>query len=561
MKKILGLGCLLALMCASAVFAAPGAVISGTVKGPDGAPFRAAFVRVQNTKSKVTMMVLSNNQGKYVTDSLAPGTYDVWATSIGFTGDPSRRTSVAVEDGKNLSFDFSMKKRPVQWSELNKYQAGTLIPEDPKKGILIQECWNCHAFGKIGAVGRHDEDGWRDAIDVMRKAGITDVKPDLENTVVGYLSKYFGPDSTTPMSPADLPGYAKIKQEHDYFSDESLNIEYVDYNLTGDPRDRPGVSKEDKDGMFWSEIPGGLLRLNPNTGEVKAWHMDAPYSKAGIHEILPTKDGSVWLTLEGLSGVAKFDPKTEKFDEYVDKDAVAKYNMNRPAQKEPNDPFPNLPVPAGGQNGAARSHTAVMDLQGNVWVSGRPLKKYDVETGKWTYFSSEVPDSYGLTIDQKGNVWAAQFNSRDNQDIVMADPKTDKITHFALPTGESARRIKVDSKGNVWIGDYFGGHATRFDPTTKTFKSFKMPGPMPTPYGFEVDHNDQVWYASMYTDVIGKLDPSTGKFIEYPTPYGERATRDMFADSHNRIWYGAQPYFKVGYVRLRPASELRASLK
>jgi len=561
MKKIVGLGCLLALMCASAVFAAPGAVITGTVKGPDGAPFRAAFVRVQNTKSKVTMMVLSNNQGKYVTDTLAPGTYDVWATSIGFSGDPSRRSSVAVEDGKNLSFDFSMKKRGVAWSELTKYQAGALIPEDPKKGILIQECWNCHAFGKIGAVGRHDEDGWRDAIDVMRKAGITDVKPDLENTVVGYLSKYFGPDSTTPASPADLPGYAKIKQDHDYFSDESLNIEYVDYNLTGDPRDRPGVAKEDKDGNMWSEIPGGLLRLNATTGEVKAYHMDAPYSKTGIHEILPTKDGNVWLTLEGLSGVAKFDPKTEKFDEYLDKDAIAKYNTNRPAQKEPNDPFPNLPVPAGGQNGAARSHTAVMDLQGNVWVSGRPLKKYDVETGKWTFFSAEVPDSYGITMDQKGNVWAAQFNSRDNQDLVMVDPKSDKVTHVALPAGESARRIKVDSKGNVWIGDYFGGHATRYDPTTKTFKSFKMPGPMPTPYGFEVDHNDMVWYASMYTDVIGKLDPSTGKFIEYPTPYGERATRDMFADSHGRIWYGAQPYFKVGYVRLRPASELRASIQ
>ncbi len=504
-------------------------------------------------------MVLSNNQGKYVADNLAPGTYDVWATSVGFKGDPARRSSVTVEDGKNLSFDFAMQKSPVQWSQLNKYQAGVLMPEAPEKGVVIQECFNCHAFGKIAAVGRHDEDGWRDMIAVMEREGITTVKPDLENTVVKYLSTMFGPNSTTPSSPADLPAYQKIKQEHDYFSDEALNIEYVDYQLTGDPRDRPGVSKEDKAGNMWSEIPGGLLRLNATTGEVKAWHMADPYSKAGIHEILPTADGSVWLTLEGLSGVAKFDPKTEKFAEYVDKDAIDKYNANRPAQKEPNDPFPNLPVPAGGQNGAARSHTAVMDLQGNVWVSGRPLKKYDVETAKWKFFSSEVPDSYGITLDQKGNVWAAQFNSRDNQDIAMVDPKTDKVTHFALPAGESARRIKVDSKGMVWIGDYFGGNATRFDPATKTFKSFKMPGPMPTPYGFEVDHNDNVWYASMYTDVIGKLDPTTGKFTEYPTPYGERGTRDMYADSHGRIWYGAQPYFKVGYVRLRSASELSAA--
>jgi virginiamycin B lyase len=59
----------------------------------------------------------------------------------------------------------------------------------------------------------------------------------------------------------------------------------------------------------------------------------------------------------------------------------------------------------------------------------------------------------------------------------------------------------------VWIGDYFGGTLTRFDPSTREFKSFRLPGPMPTPYGLEVDLNDNVWYASMYTDVMGKLDP------------------------------------------------------
>ena len=95
---------------------------------------------------------------------------------------------------------------------------------------------------------------------------------------------------------------------------------------------------------------------------------------------------------------------------------------------------------------------------------------------------------------------------------------------------------------------------TRFDPKTKTFKAFKIPGPMPTPYGVGVDHNDNIWYASMYTDVIGRLDPKTGKFTEFPTPYGEKHTRDLFQDAKGRIWYGAQPYFKVGYVRLRTDS-------
>jgi streptogramin lyase len=52
--------------------------------------------------------------------------------------------------------------------------------------------------------------------------------------------------------------------------------------------------------------------------------------------------------------------------------------------------------------------------------------------------------------------------------------------------GVTPRRLKIDSKGMVWIGDYFGGSLTRFDPNSKEFKIFKLPGPMPTPYGVAI---------------------------------------------------------------------------
>ena len=141
----------------------------------------------------------------------------------------------------------------------------------------------------------------------------------------------------------------------------------------------------------------------------------------------------------------------------------------------------------------------------------------------------------------------------------MVDVDTDKVTQFQPPPGVTPRRIKLDSQGMVWMGDYFGGSLTRFNPNSKEFKVFKLPGPMPTPYGIGVDHNDNIWYASMYTDVIGKLDPKTGKITVYPSPYGERGTRDMFEDNQGRIWYGAQPYYKAGYVRLRTAEEKPAA--
>src|SRR5207237_3036297 len=54
---------------------AEAATISGTVTGPDGAPLRAAFVQARNAKTKITVSVLSNAQGRYHVDNLPAGEY------------------------------------------------------------------------------------------------------------------------------------------------------------------------------------------------------------------------------------------------------------------------------------------------------------------------------------------------------------------------------------------------------------------------------------------------------------------------------------------------------
>jgi len=544
----------LMLLVAIPSLASPGGEVSGIVKSEDGAPFRAAFVRAQNTKTKMLMMVLTDNQGRYHTDNLPPGTYEVWATSTGYKSDPSRRTDITVEDGKTTSVAFTMQKAAVQWSQLTKYQAGILLPEGKGKDVVLQECFNCHAMSKIGVMGR-DREGWLEAIEHMRQVGVAEITPSVATQVSDYLGTVFGPDAETPASPAQLPQYQKVKEEHDYFSDDALNIVYVDYQLTGEPKDRPGSGKQDQDGNIWMEMGGGLSKLNPETSELHTWRLPDP-TRPFIHEILPTADGSVWLTIEKQNALARFDTRTEKFEVFRQP-----YNGPPPVEMEPNAPWPNLRYTGGDQTSDPRRHTAVADLQGNIWSSGRPLSKFDVETKKLTFFP-EVPDIYGIAVDKEGNIWFAEFNSKDHHSIGKVDVKTNKITKWIPPNSDTRpRRLKIDSQGMVWFGDYFEGNLTRFDPVTQTFKEFKLPGPMPTPYGIAVDHNDNLWYASMYTDVIGKLDPKTGKVIEYPTPYGERGTRDMYEDTQGRIWYGAQPYGKVGYIRLRTDSEKSVAQK
>ena len=224
-------------------------------------------------------------------------------------------------------------------------------------------------------------------------------------------------------------------------------------------------------------MAGGLSRLNPDDRRDQDVAALRPQPTPSSTRSCRPPDGSVWLTLERQGGLARFDTRAEKFEVFIDQKMIDDYNVAKPVQKDPNDPFPNLPDPRGTQGGGARSHTAAVDHDGNIWVSGRPLKKFDAKTGRYTFFTEEAPDTYGIAVDQKGNVWFAQFNARDHQNIGMVDVKTNKITKYTPPAGVSPRRLKVDSKGMVWIGDYFGGSLTRFDPATQEFKSVQAAGP------------------------------------------------------------------------------------
>ena len=67
--------------------AADAATITGTVTGPDGAPFRAAFVQARHAGLKMTVSVLSDNQGHYVVENLPAGDYRVLVRAVGYKAD------------------------------------------------------------------------------------------------------------------------------------------------------------------------------------------------------------------------------------------------------------------------------------------------------------------------------------------------------------------------------------------------------------------------------------------------------------------------------------------
>src|SRR5271170_3375324 len=198
---------LAALACADA------ATIAGTVTGPDGAPFRGAFVQARNAKTHITVSVLSDPQGHYQVPDLAAGDYRLSIRAPGFKADP--KSGIALAGDQNLTQDVALQKSFVRWSELSIQQGKTLLPDARGKDLLFTHCMACHGFQSRMAAVVRDEDGWRDRVAYMREAmgffiadprrQFTDQKAD---DIVFFLNRMFGEETVLPHSPTDLPQYA-----------------------------------------------------------------------------------------------------------------------------------------------------------------------------------------------------------------------------------------------------------------------------------------------------------------------------------------------------------------
>jgi len=144
------------------------------------------------------------------------------------------------------------------------------------------------------------------------------------------------------------------------------------------------------------------------------------------------------------------------------------------------------------------------------------------------------------------------------------DWKTLKVTYYTPPNSKKLehpypRRLAIDSKGIVWVGEYTAGIIDRFDPQTEAFKEYVLPGFSPSPYAMGIDAEDNVWYSSFDQDVLGRLDHETGKITLFPFPHPENTIREFFRDPQGNMWYGTPSNNKVGYFYMAAKSSEHAS--
>ncbi len=514
--------CTLSALLCVAVSAASAASIAGTVKGPDGKPFTAAFVTAENTRNKMTVTVLSDTQGRYHINNLPAATYSVQVTHIGYKADPRNGVTLAA-DGKG-AFDFALATAPVKWSELSTYQGSQLLPKTAKHDLsknygdtFFTGCMiSCHSYQHRMASASRNKQGWTTAVKYMRDSIMEGIGGTMTDERVDdyaeFMTTLFGPNASKG---PETEAYKKLERPVD---PRALNIAYVEYDFQPDRGQGPWSAVEDKEGMMWIPYYGRgnqVVKLNPNTAELTRFRL--PFDEtAGIHSAYPSNDGYVWFTEAAKGRLGRFDLKTGKSQEW------------------------DNPPEDGKKNG---THTVRVDADGNAWSSGGPMiSKLDPRTGKWQHF--DLGNTYGNVIGQNGDEW---FTSFRNDGPIGRVTKDGKLSKFYPPTKGKPQRLQVDENNIVWFTERYGGKIGRFDPETEAFKEFTLPGPSPSPYAIYIDKQHMLWYSSHEQDTLNRLDPKTGDVIEYPYPRSEVSMREMFMDSKGRIWYASSVNNKVGY--------------
>ena len=538
MRFLSRLSHLAVLLCCSPI--AYSATIAGTVRGPEGAAFRGAFVAAQNAKTRIAVYVLSDPQGHYRIPNLPAGQYTLFVRSIGHEAQPQAATIAAAS--QNLSFDFAIQKSAVRWSDLSGYQGKQLLPPGKQRNVLVTRCSTCHFFQNRWVPLSLDVDGWKNGIEYMKAltvAGSIDQK--TETDLATYLASAFGPDSVLPKSPEQAPGYGKAPPQP--VTDDALNIVYVEYEMP-QPHYFPFSAAPDNTGHVWIPNHGAtnkITRLDPETGAMQDFQV--PYTgPALIHSAVPAPDGTVWLAESGRSHVlGKWDPATQKITEYVD-------NIAPPGQTGSDDQASHGELAGAGPG---QKHTVRIDKDLNVWSSGIPLTEFDRKTGKFTHFN-DAAVAYDVKPAPNGDVW---FTFPSANRIGKVDAKTRKVSMWEMPTPNIyPRRMEIGPDGMIWVGEagfpFSVGKMARFDPRTQTFKEYVLPGPDPSPYALGFDADGYLWYDSHYQDTVNRFDTRTGKIIEYPFPHAEISHREFFRDRQGRMWYGSNPNNKVGYFYL-----------
>jgi virginiamycin B lyase len=242
---------------------------------------------------------------------------------------------------------------------------------------------------------------------------------------------------------------------------------------------------------------GTLGILDPATGRVDEVKLG---SRSAPHGVIVGPDGAAWITDGGLNAIVRVDATTR---------AVKAW-----------------PLPADASS--ANLNTATFDKKGRIWFTGQSgwYGRLDPASGDMkAWRSPRGYGPYGITTTPSGEVWYASLAGNH---IARIDVETGVATPVDPPTQrQGARRVWSDSKGRLWVSYWNTGQVGMYDPATKAWREWKLPGDSPQAYSVWVDERDKVWLTEWTSNAIVRFDPVTETFTSFPSDRPRANVRQM----------------------------------
>jgi streptogramin lyase len=529
------------------------ASLAGRVTADRG-EVRALRVKARDTGRKVTYTVFTS-KGRYQFYNLPAGTYDLRVLEDNLDS-PVQTVELKAADTRTV--DLAVKARAVVAEGAGSaaavsqedYQGGstsnrargpvelvdfdTLYPPSPVRDRMAKVCFGCHGpSGWHNLTGRSESE-WKRRVNRMfdpagkvayMEPGVPVVSRDAMSAeeqaeVVKYLVANFGPGTKR----RDLKLDQVVRDE-----DALAQVLYVEYEVPPIPEglkyanEAPYRRMHDiapsraQRGLVWisGNHSGSIVSVDTSKPELtmeqrtrEVFIKNPGNLNVTPHGIIEEQGSVYWAELSG-DRIGKLDPKSGQIERF------------------------RLPTEGGGP------HTLQADSKGNIFYTyfaeTNKLGRVDMKTKVATEIDVPVKSwtGYGMIVDKKDRVWMSGLS----QPVVpMYDTaaKTWTVFKVSYPT----RRPIADSKGRVWVAEYFGNMIGMIDPSTGEVKEYTMPLKYGNPYEIRSDEEDNLWIDNGTYNSLVKFDQKTKTFTYVPFPGLRMHTPKMELDPFEKgtIW-------------------------
>ncbi len=199
-------------------------------------------------------------------------------------------------------------------------------------------------------------------------------------------------------------------------------------------------------------------------------------------------------------------------------------------------------------------HDVIVDSGGIAWYSSfgeQFIGKLDPKTGKVTEYAVPEPKKgsptglLSLRDDGDGHLWAGMMYQAG---IVKFDKKTEKVQVWNVPAELNRPNTQINMTsplhyavdGKVWTQNNGFAGVHRVDLASgkwETFEPFKASKKTHNIYDVIADSRNNAYFTDFANEHVGRIDAKTGQVTLFPTPTAGSAPRRGMMDAQDRLWF------------------------